>query len=326
MGKDMWGNEEEPFEDRPMEMENGQWKDIETSLPNHPQAQQRRQPAPQPTIMQAYDENPALDAVLQEVEDEETDYTQVLNDANLRIEQGRLYQMIMNHDLFEGMDADPRAVANVQREIRKYARESMEVMLGMRQTTPAHAGPIVSSPFNDLEVDILKKLASKASGGATETPEANQVAEKIREVPRRTSLNPIGGATALKARPAPIQQRPAQPQQKLPTKAAAPVPRKRLDETTEQILAEEGVAATEAELDYKPLNKDPSKMTSAELTQRNKEIAQRRGRRVKPLNPLPMASPEQKEMLAMQQAAQVVGKSPGMAALLDKVARMPIKN
>ena len=70
---------------------------------------------------------------MEEIQEEEEDFTAVFNDANLRIEQGRLYQMIMNHDIFEGMDADERAVQNVQKEIRKFARERMEIMLGMRQ-------------------------------------------------------------------------------------------------------------------------------------------------------------------------------------------------
>ena len=227
--------------------------------------------------------------------------------------------MIMNHDLFEGMDADPRAVKNVQREIRKFARESMEVMLGMRETTPAHA--IVASPFNDLEIDILKRIASKASNGATETQEANEVAAKVKETPKRQTLNPIGGSTALKRTAAP------KPQAKLPTKASAPVQRSRGNETVEQILREEGVPKELIEEDYVGIGKPLHKLTQEELSKRQKETAIRLAKRVtvKSANALPMASPEQQELLAMQRAQQV-STGPGMAAILNAVKNMPIKN
>ena len=56
-------------------------------------------------------------------DDEEEDMSSVMVDANLRLEMGRLYQMILKHDLFGETDADPRAIKNVQREIRKRVRE-----------------------------------------------------------------------------------------------------------------------------------------------------------------------------------------------------------
>ena len=248
---------------------------------------------------------------------DDEDFTSVLNDANLRIEQGRLYQMIMNHDLFDGMDADPKAVANVQREIRKFARESMEVMLGMRETVPVHAA--ISSPFNDLEVDILKKIASKATNGATESPSANQVAQTLKETPRRQTLNPIGGSTAPRRQAAP------KPQAKLPTKPAAPVARKRMDATIDQICAEEGVPRELVEENYKPLEKPLDQLSPAEQEKRKKETAARLAARttVKSSAALPMASREQMEMLALQRATQV-SAGPGMSAILEAVKKMPI--
>ena len=63
----------------------------------------------------------------------------VLSDARLRLEQGRLYEMVMNSDLFEGSDCDPKAIKNVEKEIRNFAKERMEIMLGMRQETSEEA-------------------------------------------------------------------------------------------------------------------------------------------------------------------------------------------
>lgn len=259
----------------------------------------------------------------------EEDFTEVLNDANLRIEQGRLYQMIMNHDLFQGMEADPRAVDNVQKEIRKFARERMEIMLGMRQEKLvqdyAEFNAKLANPFNDLEVDILKKIASKATNGATETAEANEIASVVKEAPRRT-LTPIGGTTAMKRAPqAPApRQAPAKP---LQAKASAPLKRTKMDLTIDQIAAEEGIPRELLEEGYKPIGKPLHELTPQELAERERQTAARLKKHttVKSASALPMATPEQAEMLAMQRATQFA-QAPGMAALLAKVSSMPIKN
>ena len=261
------------------------------------------------------------DLDLDELVQDDDDFTEVLNDANLRIEQGRLYQMIMNHNLFEGMDADPRAVQNVQSGIRKFARESMEVMLGMREATPTNA--FAPSPFNDLEVDILKKLASKATGGATESPEANQVAHTLKETPKRKTLNPIGGSSKM----SPTKSQPQKQGQKLQSQPSAPIKRAKLDATIDQICEEEGIPRELLEENYRPLGKSMSELSSEEAIKRAKETAQRLSLRttVKSRDAIPMATLQQEEMLAMSRAQQVAS-GPGMAAILAKVNSMPIKN
>ncbi len=317
----LWEDDDgEQFRDIPDEAkldENGQ---LMQAPPANVQSPLRpKAPAPQAAPAEVSRFEGDIDLENLEFDDGE-DFTAVLNDANLRIEQGRLYQMIMNHSLFEGMEADPRAVQNVQREIRKFARESMEVMLGMRETTPAHAEFI--SPFNDLEVDILKKIASKATNGATESESANEVANTLRAAPKRQTLNPIGGSTALKrsGNPAP------KPQARLPGKAATPVPRKKLDSTIDQICAEEGVPRELVEENYKPLPKSLDQLSAEEQSRRIREAGERQKARTTVKSPLalPMASPEQREMLAIQRATQV-GSGPGMAAILEAVKKMPIK-
>ena len=130
----LWGESEEEFRDIPDEVgvdANG--RQLQSPPASVKSTAPARQPAPAPQVPAAiqgteYDVTEVL-----QILDEEEDFSEVLNDANLRIEQGRLYQMIMNHNLFEGMDADERAVQNVQKEIRKFAKERMEIMLGMRQ-------------------------------------------------------------------------------------------------------------------------------------------------------------------------------------------------
>jgi len=264
-----------------------------------------------------YDVSTTLEEIL-----EEEDFSLVLNDANLRIEQGRLYQMIMNHDLFDGMDADPKAVKNVQSEIRKFARERMEIMLGMRQEQLAkHYSDYnaqLANPFNELEVEILKKIASKATNGATETEEANELATSLRQEPKRTTIKPLGGSTAVR--------RPTAAAKPLPSKAL-PLQRKKLNATVEQILAEEGVSREDIEENYQPIGKPFEALSEEEKVRRAKETAARIARRktVKSPHALPMATPEQEAFMAASRADQF-SQVPGMGTLLQHVKNMPIKS
>ena len=101
-------------------------------------------------------------------EQEELDDAEILKNARLRLEKGRLYEMIMIQDIFQNMDADQQAIKSVQRELKIFAKDRMEVMLGMRQEKVVQENNS-SSHFNNLEVEVLKSLAKKLSGGATET-------------------------------------------------------------------------------------------------------------------------------------------------------------
>ena len=149
-------------------------------------------------------------------EDEDEDTSELMFDANLRLEQGRLYQMIMRHDLFGETDADPKAIRNVQREIRKFVRERMETMLGIRQEQSTQQ-TVVSSPFNDLEVAALKMLASKISKGATESPSV-----QIPSAPKKDGITSVSGSLRADSRPATLV---AQPKKPAPKAAAKPSPK-----------------------------------------------------------------------------------------------------
>jgi hypothetical protein len=309
----LWG-EEEPFSDIPEAAQTGNdGKAVPTTVQYAPPVippQAPRRMAPPPPA-------PEPEEIEEEVEEVEDDFADVLSDAHLRLEQGSLYKMIMNHDLFAGVEADPKAVHNVQKEIRKFARERMEVMLGMRQEVEATPVAQVISPFNDLEVEVLKRLASKATNGATETEEANQVASAFKQAPKRNSINPIGGASHKKTAPA---------KKPLPTRPTAPVKRSKLDMTIEQIAREEGVPVELLELNVKGVGGKPiHELTASELEERNRLAAARRGTQVKSTSALPMPTFEQEQMKAQQQVSGF-GSTPLGASILDAVKKMPIKN
>lgn len=249
--------------------------------------------------------------------EEDEDFSTVLSDARLRLEQGRLYEMIMNNDLFEGTDADPVAVKHVQKQIRNFAKERMEVMLGMRQEASQEPSMSAASfPFNDLEVEALKALASTATRGATKAPEAQQFTAAA--TPQgRMGLKPISlkglGRTAPK-----VQAPAAKPLAQKPT---TPVTKnKRTEAQIEQILAEEGISREEYERQYnpsyKPLQKPVSQMNEQELKEWKRQDALKTNKQVKSAGAIPMPSPAQEEMLHTQRA-QTAAAHPQMQTIMN---------
>lgn len=86
------------------------------------------------------------------VEDEE------LFDVDLRLETADYYRAILNHDFF---DVQSQAAEIVDREVRAFIRERLEVLLGLRAPKEQEAAP---SPFSDDEVQALKTIAAKVLG------------------------------------------------------------------------------------------------------------------------------------------------------------------
>lgn len=318
----LWGDEE-PFSDMPEEAQTG--KDGKPVPPSYefvppPPSRPIARPAAGPTPPVPPVKAPISVQEEIEVEEEpEEDFSDVLSDAHLRLEQGGLYKMIMNHNLFDGTDADPKAVQNVQKEIRAFARERMEVMLGMRRETATVEHLEIDFPFNAMEVDVLKKLAYKASLGETQNsdnfvPEVRRTVEEVPTVSKKKTLNPIGATK--KATNKPLQNKPS-----------APVKRSKLDTTIDQIAREEGIPRELLEEDLPGVGgKSLNQLTDQELIERNRLAAKRRGAQVKSANALPMATPEQQEMMAVERAAQMSASGSLMSRILETVKQMPIKS
>lgn len=229
-------------------------------------------------VVQAMESEPQSDVF----EDEEEDTQQLMQDANLRLEQGRLYQMILQNDIFGETNADPRAIRNVQREIRRFVRERMETMLGIRQEQVKEQ-TIVSSPFNDMEVTVLKMLASRASKGATENPAPVQQ-QPPQASPKKDNITAISGTVRQNVSVnKPVSSQPTVKESKPKEKAKS------------AISAPEGSALT------KPIDQ----MSQEELAAHNKAAEERNSRRVSaiPQNLVPHPSPQQLEMMYRTQLA-----------------------
>ena len=319
MSNNFW--EESGNPDNPIQFEGGEWK--ETADPMYQEApaplakavnnnvlQSSRNKA-EPQIEEDFVEQYVEDMESQE-EDEDEDFANVLVDARLRLEQGKLFEMIMNHNLFDGVDADPRATKIVQKLIRKWAKEQMEIMLGMRKETSKIETLHIDFPFNSMEVTILKKLASAASKGATENsdsyvPEVRRVTEEVPVVPKKKSLNSISAAPKHNPQPKPVaKSEPIKSRPEPLKRESKPQPK---PETNEKGM-----------LTSKALHE----MTEEEKEQKIREnIERNRGKKAYNPEALPQPTFEQREALAMSQVHKAMGSknlSSAIVAALNKKA------
>jgi hypothetical protein len=304
--------DDEPFRDGQPEFTGGQWKQAETYTPVAENTIRAARALQQEQVVHD-EEEIDIEGLTEEVanEDEDEDFSEVLTDARLRLELGRLYEMVMNHSLFDNVEVDVRASKIVQKQIRKFAKEQIELTLGMRQETVQSSGTVVSSPFNDLEVTILKKLASAASKGATESEEANQVEESPVQSPKKKTLNSISSSsnkTKAVAQPKPV------------AKKTEPIKRQAKPKSD---------YAPELEMDYKPLDKPFHEMTAQELAERDRQASERQKGRmvVTPKNErAPWPDFATQEMLAMAQVSRATGGNAGISALNGKLSQLVIAN
>jgi hypothetical protein len=321
MGNKFNWDDEEDFRDIPDEV-SGQ-STPQPILPPSP-----RNTSPRPPLPQV--EEPSYDYEVEEYQEEaEEDYSSVLSDARLRLEQGRLYEMIMNHDLFADTDADPKAIKTVQKQICNFAKEQMEIMLGMRRE-PSRDGEGFSMelPFNSLEVETLKALASAATKGATKSPDVEKYVAPV-ESQRSSKLNPIGSRAPQPRRE---QRRP------LPSRSPEPVRRVQKVDPNVEARLRDGSYGVAVEQEYieeakrqlsleqsRPLSKPLNKMSEEELKERNRQSSSR-SRLAKSHSALAQPTPAQVEGMIMSRVSQGnASAGPGFQALLDVVVKHAAK-
>ncbi len=304
-------NTDETFSDQPDEIHGQESEPVRPTLANTPAA-------PQPAYMggpkkQNYEVglSPGSNTTAEEELGEDEDFSEVLNDASLRLEQGQLYKLIMNTDLFNEGDADPKAIKNVQREIRQFAKERMEVMLGMRQETPkesANAFPMESFPFNALEVEVLKSLAATATKGQTVNAPAFSAGPK-----QAATLNKVSTQRTNKVQQSkPLSSRPSKPVQRTARQAEI-----------EQILREEGVTMEEIDEVFDP-NRKYYKDRKEFVEQSTEEIIDRNRRAsatktVASSTAMPMPTQEQIDAMYTARANQAASH-PQMQTIMNLLA------
>jgi len=171
-----------------------------------------------------YEEEQGIQEDLQELEEEEeiedfddfddffeedaTEEVSLMESARIRLEQGRLYEMLIKHDLFDGVDAIPEAVNRVQEELKNFIMERLEVLLGMRAEKEKEVHHHFQEPqFNDMEVQALKMMAAKVTKGAsTQAPTSKPVQNELNTVKKEVKQNKINALGSVEQKTKPIRK------------------------------------------------------------------------------------------------------------------------
>ena len=264
-------------------------------------AQQKEQ------VQETYQDNqePSLIETVNSVvaEDEDND-EELLNNADLRLEQGKLYQMLLKHDIFGEIDADPIAVKNVQKELKKFIKDRLNILLGLKQD-PSTVTQIVQveSQFTPEEVDLLKRVVAKALNGSSENVKPLQTAVPAKKIQLNT-LSSIQKQPQVKQKP--IEQKPKQNPQ--------PKPSQPIKKEQEPVVNK----SREEYLYSKPLNE----LTQDEKIERNQIITEKQKRmqsQGKGIKRPPMPSLAEQEMLYLKQASSVSSGKNIVSSILGKL-------
>jgi hypothetical protein len=191
----------------------------------------------------------------------------VVDNARIRLEQGRLYEMLIKHNLFDGVDAMPQAVVKVQSEIKEFIIERLEILLGMKSEKQKEVHQIIKeSQFNDLEVQALKMIASKVTKGASE--EVPSVSEKPKN--ELNTIKPIVAKSGLNSikKPDPVVNQ-KKPVKEVPAKKISKPEFKKTEKTT-QDLSLDGIVKKDM--------KYIESLKKMSLTDANKIVSERHAR------------------------------------------------
>lgn len=288
---------------------------------------------------------------LQEIQEESVfnlseQESNTIYNARLRLEQAKLYEMLITHDLFEGVDVIPEAIEKVQNELKFFIVKRLELLLGLREPV-VRSKPSLSENFNELEVDFLKQLAFKGTFGQTkgEKQPSAQPAQRIqpkqglntlkpKTVPKQVLQNPAKKIEKQQVKPQEVVQKVVKREQKpqsknkavVSTKPAAPA--KKIEKPT---ISSGGMVKrnlTQEEIDQLAVNdlretpKKPfHKMTAKEKAARIKEVQEKHKRKVAPTNTMPQPSPDELQMKYMLQQQNNSGNK-GVGAFNNMLANI----
>ena len=272
--------------------------------------------ADQPMVVEA--DNEALDEIAEESTFELShNESNVIYNARLRLEQAKLYELLINHNLFEGVEASQEAIKNVQNELKFYIVKRLEILLGLREPTVKAASVIVDAQFNDVEVDFLKQLAYKGTFGTSRQVEPAKAAVKSVINPVSKPIQKLKTFAAPKLGVPPPATLPAAKQRiveaakkvvpKLTVPPPKPAPQRKPVEKPQVGQSGMGRNLTEAEAtviakaDLKTSNGKPFHLMNAkEKASKIKEVNDR-NKRPQSVGAMPMPSPDQLKMKYLMQ-------------------------
>ena len=233
----------------------------------------------------------------EDMDDEElqTKADEVLDDALIRLEQGKLYNMIMetiDGGMFVESGCDERSINNVEREMKAFIMSRLEVLLGIRKKkvrkVRINQPQRNQSGLDEQEVAIIKKIVGNAA--------------KKAGIPQ-TSIKKVGTIKAVVGNTRPVQKAPA------PKTSPALPPKPAAKDKKKTAKGKKRKAPTD---ERKPLTKSPYQMSPEELMEYNKHIksnSKTTGKQmIDPANP-PIAQPTGDQMEQYHQQGGNVSSS-----------------
>lgn len=137
--------------------------------------------------------------------EEDDEEGEPMSEVEVRLSMSQYYKLILQGDLFSGVENDPVAEA-VEKEFQDFARERLEILLGMR----APKAKVVAQelPFSSSEIEVLRTIAQGVLRKQGSPPPPAQPAVVKAEVPKPQlpAVRQIAvQAPRMVAKPRPVQ-------------------------------------------------------------------------------------------------------------------------
>ena len=243
------------------------------------------------------------------VEEADSEYSEMLSDilteeetgtlenAMTRLEQARLYEMLIKHNLFEGVEASPVALANVQAEIKDFILSRLQLLLGMKadQKKVTVEKARIALPLNDVEISFIKDLALKATKGNSGLGQTVYVESEIEEIEVLREEPKKQAAPSLK-KLAPVAQQKAGIK---PAASKAPATKPQSKQPAKPVSKAQAKKQPEMKLEKSPFEMNEQELLEATKLLKRKKVAKPVG-----IAPIPSMSPQQVEGLYMAKAVQ----------------------
>lgn len=147
------------------------------------------------------------------------DHSRITHEALVRIEKAKLYQLILQNDLFGEDAGDEEAIAEVTEEIQGFVLARLETLMGMRSANDAVVPVAAKLPWTPKQIDALTDLANRLLLKESQQP--------MVQTPPKPNVNTIRKPSAPVKRqepvPSPVIPPVAQPEaMAAPSKPAVP--------------------------------------------------------------------------------------------------------
>jgi hypothetical protein len=263
----------------------------------------------------------------------DTDSSYRLNDtesnimqlAMVQLEQAKLYDMFLKHNLFEGVQANPRALKKVENELKGFILERIQILLGMKSEEKQSSEVTITLPFNEIEIEFLKALSFKGTKGESATINSSTmtaVPQKMTHIepaaPNKLRSIAPKPAPALSKRPLPIQ-RPTPVKRPMESRVAiSPSLQKAMEKaSTDGKFSKKELEIAARDMEKMSKRKAAYEMDAQELMEANKRIKQRKA--PPPSAALPMPTADQ---MMMQYAGRsdIASRNPSVAGILKTLS------